>query len=104
MMAAGERRPWTAYLMGSTAIGESVHQQNPALLLCFPLRTVIYVDTDDRTYFAVQQPSTLFAVIADPGLAELGACLDRQLAGLLDALGIPGSLSWRTDTLNATST
>jgi hypothetical protein len=88
MTAAGERRPRTAYLMGSNAIGESIYRQIPAVGLYAPLRTLIYLDTDDRTYFAIQQPSTLFADFADPGLADLGACLDRQLAGLLDALGI----------------
>jgi hypothetical protein len=88
MTADGERRPRTSYLMGSNAIGESIYRQHPALGLYAPLRTLIYVDTDDRTYFAVQQPSTLLAEFADPGLANLGLCLDRQLADLLDALGI----------------
>lgn len=84
MTATGERRPRTAYHMGSNAIGETIYRLNPAVLLYSPLRTLIYVD-NDRTYFAVQQPSTLFA---DPDLADLVDCLDRQLADLLDALGI----------------
>jgi hypothetical protein len=98
MTAAGERRPRTAYLMGSTAIGQSSWRRNPAVLLSTPLRTLIYLDSDDRTRFAVEQPSTVLAGLADPGLADpglddpglddLGASLDRQLADLLDILGI----------------
>lgn len=95
MTAAGEHRPRTAYLMGSNAIGESIYRQIPAVGLYAPLRSLIYVDTDDRTYFAIQQPSTLLADFADPGLADLGACLDRQLAGLLDALGIQATRGLR---------
>jgi hypothetical protein len=97
MTTAGERRPRTAYLMG-TAIGESIYRHNPAVLLYAPLRTLIYLDSDDRTRFAVEQPSTVLAGFADPrmadpgpadpGLADLGASLDRQLADLLDILGV----------------
>jgi hypothetical protein len=108
MTAAGERRPRTAYLMGSNAIGQGSCRHNPAVLLCTPLRTLIYLDTHDRTRFAVERPSTVLAGFADPrladpclaepvladpcradlGLADLGASLDRQLASLLDILGI----------------
>lgn len=88
MTAAGERRPRTAYLMGSNVVGESVYRHNPAAGLYAPLRTLIYVGSDDRTYFATEQPSTLFAGFSDPDLADLGTRLDRQLADLLEALGI----------------
>jgi hypothetical protein len=104
MTAAGERRPRTAYLMGSNAIREAIYWQNPAVLLYSPLRTLIYVGSDDRTYFAVEQPSTLFASFADPDLADLGACLDRQLADLLDALGIVGTQSLRAAELEPAAT
>jgi uncharacterized protein (DUF302 family) len=77
--------------MGSSAIDGTVCRQEPALMLYLPLRTLIYVDDDDRTRFAVDQPSTIMANFADPELAELGAHLDQQLAGLLDALGIKTS-------------
>ncbi len=91
MTAAGERRPRTAYLMGSNAISETSYRQNPSLGLYAPLRTLIYVGADDRTYFAADQPSTVLASFGDPGLAGLGDRLDRQLAGLLEALGIPAT-------------
>lgn len=61
MTAAGERRPRTAYLMGSNAVGETIYWQHPAVLLYTPLRTLVYVGADDRTYFAVERPSAQFA-------------------------------------------
>jgi hypothetical protein len=88
MAPAGELRPCTAYLMGSRAIAEEMYRQDPALMLYAALRTLIYIDSGDRTRFAVEQPSTALADDADPAVAELGAGLDRQLAVLLDALGV----------------
>jgi hypothetical protein len=99
MTAAGERRPRTAYLMGSNPIGQSSCRRHPDVLLYTALRTLIYLDSHDRTRFAVEQPSTVLAGFADPRLADpgladpiladLGASLDRELADLLDILGIP---------------
>jgi len=91
MTAAGELRPCTAYLMGSHSLVEQVYRRNPAVMLYAPLRTLIYIDAADRTRFAVDQPSTAMAGFADPAIAELGASLDRQLAELLEALGVKAS-------------
>jgi hypothetical protein len=64
----GELRPCTGYLMGNHAIAEKIYRQDPAVMLYAPLRTLIYIDTDDRTRFAVDQPSTVFASFADPAV------------------------------------
>ena len=88
MTTAGERRPCTAYLMGCPAIAEKIYRQNPAVMLYSPLRALIYIDSGDRTQFAVDQPSTVFAGFAEPAIAELGIDLDHQLAELLTALGV----------------
>ena len=88
MTEEGELRPCTGYLMGNDAIAEKIYRQDPAVMLYAPLRTLIYIDNDDRTRFAVDQPSTVFASFADPAIAELGLHLDGQLAQLLDALGV----------------
>lgn len=88
---AGDFRPCTGYLMGSHAIADEIYHQDPAVMLYAPLRTLIYIDRGDRTRFAVDQPSTVLASLADPAIAELGARLDRQLADLLDALGVKAS-------------
>jgi hypothetical protein len=88
---AGDPRSCTAYLMGSHAIADRIYREDPAVMLYVPLRTLIYIDSSDRTRFAVEQPSTVLAGFADPAIAECGVRLDRQLAGLLDALGVGGS-------------
>jgi len=92
----GELRPCTAYLMGQHAIPEKAYLHDPAVMLYAPLRTLIYIDSADRTRLAVDQPSTVYATFADPVITELGLNLDRQLAKLLGALGVeagPGCFS-----------
>ena len=84
----GDLRPCTAYLMGHHAIPEKAYLRDPAVMLYAPLRTLIYIDSADRTRLAVDQPSTVYASFADPVTTELGRHLDRQLAELLDALGV----------------
>jgi hypothetical protein len=41
----------------------------PATQLYPPLRSLIYIDCGDRTRFAVEQFSTVFACFADPVIA-----------------------------------
>jgi hypothetical protein len=91
MTAAGELRPCTAYLMGSHSLVEQIYRRDPAVMLYAPLRTLIYIDATDRTRFAVDQPSTAMAAFGAPAIAELGASLDRELAELLEALGVEAS-------------
>lgn len=95
MTAAGELRPCTAYLMGSHSLVEQIYRRDPAVMLYAPLRTLIYIDSTDRTRFAVDQPSTALAGFGAPAIAELGASLDRQLAELLEVLGIKASPALR---------
>jgi hypothetical protein len=84
----GDLRPCTTYLMGHHATPEQAYLQDPAVMLHAPLRTLIYIDSTDRTRLAVDQPSTVYAGFADPVITELDIDLDRQLAELLDALGV----------------
>jgi hypothetical protein len=86
----GEPRPCTRYLMGNRALTDNTYRRNPGVLL-YALNTLIYIDNDDRTRFAVDQPSTVFAAFGDPAIAELGLGLDGRLAELLDVLGIQAS-------------
>jgi hypothetical protein len=65
-------------------------------MLCAPLPALIYIDPGDRTRFAVDQPSTVFAGFADPAIAELGTDLDHQFAELLKVLGIGATEALRT--------
>ena len=86
--AARDVRPCTAYLMGCHAVAEKIYRRDPAVMLYAPLRALIYIDSGDRTRFAVDQPSTVLTGFADPAIAGFGADLDRQLAALLEALGV----------------
>jgi hypothetical protein len=74
--------------MGHHAVPEKAYLHDPAVMLYTPLRTLIYIDSADRTRLAVDQPSTVYASFADPVTTELGRNLDRQLAELLDSLGV----------------
>jgi hypothetical protein len=60
---------------------------------------LIYIDSADRTRFAVDQPSTLFSGFTGPAIAEAGRGLDRRLASLLGALGIVAGPLLRAPTL-----
>jgi hypothetical protein len=93
LIGSAELRPCTAYLMGQRAIPEKAYLHDPAVMLYAPLRTLIYIDSADRTRLAVDQPSTVYASFADPVTTELGRDLDRQLAELLDSLGVEAG--WR---------
>jgi hypothetical protein len=90
MTATGELRPCTGYLMGQ-AVPEKLYRKDPAVMLYSPLRTLVYIDSRDRTRFAVDQPSTVLSGFADPAIARLGVDLDHQLAELLDSLGVEAS-------------
>jgi hypothetical protein len=87
----GEPWPCTRYLMGNRALADDIYRQDPGVMLYAPLNTLIYLDSEGRTRFAVDQPSTVFAAFGDPAIAELGLDLDGRLAELLDALGIQAS-------------
>ena len=54
------------------------------MLLYTPLRSLIYIDCGDRTRFAVEQFSAVFASFADPVILDL----DRRLTEMLEALGV----------------
>jgi hypothetical protein len=88
MTTAGDLRPCTGYLMGSPGIADKIYRRDPEAMLYASLRALIYIDAGDRTRFAVDQPSAVLAGFADPVITALGADFDRQLAGLLGALGV----------------
>lgn len=93
---AAEHRPCTAYLMGCPAIAEKIYRHDPAAMLHAQLLALIYIDPGDRTRFAVDHPSTVFAHIPDQTIAELGTDLDHQFAELLKALGVGATEVLRT--------
>jgi len=74
--------------MGSQVIAEASCGPDPAVMLVSLLRTLIYIGPDDRTKFAVDQPSTPLHGSADPAAAALATKLDHQLSSLPSILGI----------------
>ena len=86
---AGSGSGWkcTEYLMGNHTIAERMFHYDPAVMLHAPLRTVVYADAEERTYLAVDQPTTLFSSYDNPAIAEVGQHLDRLLADLFTAMG-----------------
>jgi len=81
--------PWkaTQYLMGNHTIAERMFRHDPSVMLHAPLRTLLYVDTDDDTKLAVDQPSLLFASYDNPDIASVGKELDELLVTLIELLG-----------------
>ena len=84
----GRRTQAVHRLMGCPALAEKIYRRDPAVMLCAPLRALIYIDPGDRTRFAAGQPGTVFAGFADLAIAEFGAGLGHQFAELLKALGV----------------
>jgi hypothetical protein len=89
MSLAGDPARCTAYLMGNHTIAEQMYRYDPSVMLYVPLRTAICVDAANRTRFAVDKPSTVFASFASPPISQVGIELDHKLAALLDALDVP---------------
>jgi hypothetical protein len=50
--------------MGHHAIPEKAQLRSPVVMFYAPLRTMIYIDSADRTRLAVDQPSTVYASFA----------------------------------------
>jgi hypothetical protein len=87
MQLAGDQNDCVAYLMGNVTIAEQMFRHDPRAMLYAPLRTLIWEDRDGRSWFTVDQPSTLFGSFDVPGVSAVGVELDRKLAALLEALG-----------------
>lgn len=98
MALAAESRPCVEYLMGNHVFAQRMFRHDPSVMLYAPLRTAIYVDHDDRTWFTIDQPSTRFDSFDDPRIAQVGQELDAKLADLLDRLGLPVSAELIADT------
>ena len=74
--------------MGHHAIPEQAYLPDPAVMLYAPLRTLIYIDSADRTRLPSTSRARCTPASPTPVITELGLDLDRQLAELLDALGV----------------
>ena len=89
MANAGDTTDCIGYLMGNHVIAETMFRRDPRAMLYAPLRTLIWEDQDRHAWFTVDQPSTQFGSLGLPEVRSVGEDLDRKLARLLAALGVP---------------
>jgi Domain of unknown function DUF302 len=89
MGLAGNRSRCVAYLMGNHTIAQRMYRYNPAVMLYAPLRTAIFEDADEATWFTFEQPSSQFGSFNTPQITEVGRELDHKVAALLEHLGAP---------------
>lgn len=89
MGLAGHGHRCTEYLMGNHTVAERMFRHDPAIMLYAPLRTAIYVNSQQQTCFAIDQPSTRFASFENPAISAVGVELDGKVAALLEALDVP---------------
>jgi uncharacterized protein (DUF302 family) len=88
MELAGDQSDCVAYLMGNVTIAEQMFRHDPRAMLYAPLRTVIWEDANQRSWFTVDQPSAQFASFGIPAVSTVGVELDRKLAALLEELRV----------------
>jgi uncharacterized protein (DUF302 family) len=89
MSLAGDNADCISYLMGNHTIAERMFRHDPRAMLYAPLRTVIWEDAHGSAWFTVDQPSTQFASLGIPEIANVGIELDHKLAILLEVLEVP---------------
>jgi hypothetical protein len=89
MQLAGNSARCVEYLMGNHTIAERMYRHDPAIMLYAPLRSALYTDDMADTWFAIDQPSTLFRSFGDRAITKVGLGLDRKLAALLEHLDTP---------------
>ncbi len=96
MQLAGDRGRCAEYLMGNHTIAQRMYRYNPAILLYAPLRTAIFEDADENTWFTLDQPSSRFGSFNTPQITKVGLELDHLVAALLEHLGtrVPEELAY----------
>lgn len=88
MELAGHTGHAVEYLIGNHVIAETMYRLDRAALLYAPLRVLLLSDDADDAVFAIDQPSTVFAGLDDPGTAATGVLLDRKVASMLRGIGV----------------
>jgi hypothetical protein len=85
---AGDTASGVAYLMGNHIKMERMYRYEPAVIMYAPLHTVIWGNPDGPAHFTFDKPSDQFGSFADSRITAVGLELDRDLAALLEHLGV----------------
>jgi uncharacterized protein (DUF302 family) len=94
MAAAGHRTKAIEYLLGNHVVAETMFRHSPLALLYAPLRILVHSDDRGDAVFTLDQPSTLFASLADPRITQVGHDLDTKVADLLSLMGIDAAAAF----------
>jgi uncharacterized protein (DUF302 family) len=89
LRAAGHETQAIEYLLGNHAVAERMFRHQVATLLYAPLRVLVHADESGEAVFIIDQPSTVFAGLADDRVTPVGIELDQKVAALLEAAGVP---------------
>ncbi|ADP80640.1 DUF302 domain-containing protein [Pseudofrankia inefficax] len=95
--------PWRCveYLMGNQTIAARMYRHDPAVMLYAPLRVTIHTGLDGAACFGIDRPGAQLGSFTDPRIASVGLELDRKVAQLLDAIGVPAPGELTADDLPA---
>jgi uncharacterized protein (DUF302 family) len=85
---AGHQGHAVEYLLGNHVLAESMYRHDHRAMLYAPLRILLHADDDGNAIFSLDRPSTVFAGLNHPGVAEVGAVIEGKVAALLRVLGV----------------
>ena len=88
MELAGHPGQAVEYLMGNHVIAETMYRLDRNALLYAPLRVLVRSDESGSAVFVIDQPSTVFAGLDDPGTEATGVLLDHKVAAMLRGVGV----------------
>ena len=88
MRLAGHDGNCIEYLMGNYTIAERMFRWDRSVMLYAPLRVLIYTDGNNKTRFAIDQPSSVFSSFDSDAIAEVGEELDQKISALFKTIGV----------------
>ena len=80
----GDSKKAKLYIIGHPLISTEMTSIDIRAGLYHPLRLLVYVGEDDRTYVEYDQPSTLFSQFSRNGITQESEMLDLKLQNLVD--------------------
>lgn len=88
LRVAGHDGHAVEYLLGNHVLAESMYRHDHRAMLYAPLRVLLHDDDDGNAIFSLDRPSTVFAGLNHPAVAEVGVAIEREVAALLHVLDV----------------